>query len=60
MSMTTPVPSHRTITRRRLLAAFMTLAAYLRLMRLATAETRDRPDETVLRGRWLLKRSDLP
>lgn len=60
MSKTTPVAISRTITRRRLLAAFLTLAAYLRLTRSAAAETQDKPDETVLRGRWLLKRSDLP
>ncbi len=45
-------------SRRRFLGAFLTLAAFLRLTRKATASQLDQ-DETVLAGGWLLKRSDL-
>lgn len=58
----TLVPSaalSRGLSRRRFLAAFLTLAAFLRLTRPSLAQEESKADETVLSGRWLLKRSDL-
>lgn len=54
-----PVPKAKGLSRRRFLAAFLTLAAYLRLTRPSLAKHENATDETVLSGRWLLKRSDL-
>ena len=50
----------RSLSRRRFLAAFLTLAAYLRLSRPSLARGDEKDEETVMSGRWLLKRSDLP
>ncbi len=47
-------------SRRRFLAAFLSLAAYLHLVRPSAATAPDNGSDTVLNGRWLLKRSDLP
>ena len=54
------VPQMRAYSRRRFLAVFLSLAAYLRLTRPTLANQETDKDETVLSGRWLLKRSDLP
>ena len=54
-----PAVARRSLSRRRFLAAFLTLAAYLRLSRPSLARCDGKDDETVLSGRWLLKRSDL-
>ncbi len=54
-----PAPLAKGFTRRRFLAAFLTLAAYLRLTRPSLAKHVNATHETVLSGRWLLKRSDL-
>jgi hypothetical protein len=47
-------------SRRRFLSAFLSLAAYLHLIRPSAATVPDKGADTVLHGRWLLKRSDLP
>ncbi len=59
MTLLEHVPQTRAFSRRRFLAVFLTLAAYLRLTRPASASQELDKDETVLSGRWLLKRSDL-
>jgi hypothetical protein len=59
MTLFEPAPKAKRLSRRRFLAAFLTLAAYLRLTRPSLASQEDETDETVLSGRWLLKRSDL-
>lgn len=58
MAQTSVQPKSAAFSRRRFLGAFLTLAAFLRLTRPAAAKKAD-DGETVLSGRWLLKRSDL-
>ena len=50
--------SGSSFSRRRFLAIFLSLAAYLKLVKPTTAANLD-GNEVVLEGRWLLKRSDL-
>ncbi|MGB8817359.1 MAG: hypothetical protein WCC66_05495 [Rhizobiaceae bacterium] len=52
----TPVSS---LSRRHFLGAFLTLAAWLQLARPAHGRAKD-DGQTVIKGGWLLKRSDLP
>jgi hypothetical protein len=58
MAQTPAQPNAAAFSRRRFLAAFLTLAAYLRLIQPSLAG-QDNGNDTVLSGRWLLKRSDL-
>lgn len=50
--------SRSNFSRRRFLAMFLSLAAYLKLVKPTPAANLD-DNEVVLEGRWLLKRSDL-
>ena len=58
MAQSSVQPKSAAFSRRRFLGAFLTLAAFLRFTRPSVAGRMDN-DETVLSGRWLLKRSDL-
>jgi hypothetical protein len=47
------------VSRRSIVAAFLSLAAYLHLVRPAAASRDKDSQETVLAGRWLLKRGEI-
>lgn len=53
------VRSLLTFSRRQLLMSFLTLAAFLRLRRADKSAVMSEGDDTVIAGRWLLKKSDL-